>query len=286
MLHDNMSKSKSEGKTRRPIIAFILSRSFLKNLAGIIALFIVVGLITTLWLRMYTHHGQELELPDYQGMDFADAEADGKANKFKLQIKDSIHVVGQSGGKILQQDPPPFSKVKEGRSIYVTITKNEPDQIPITRLPNLYGENYDRKKRELVEHFEIRSKVVGKEYDPGVPGQILEVRYNGKVIINRSGRTEGVSIEKGGMLEFIISERSGGSVEIPDIVCQEYAAAKFLLESIGLYIGDITYGGAVTNLETAYVISQNPRAADGNIERGSAVSVEVSDEKPIDCNNE
>lgn len=273
----------AESTRKKGIIGFLLSRKFLKNLLGIVLLFVISFIIATLWLKFYTKHGQQRELPDYQNMELAVAEKDAKEQKFRLEVTDSIHVVGEPGGKILQQNPEPFSKVKSGRTIYVTITKNEPDEIPASRLPSLYGENYDRKKTELAEHFEIRSKVVGKKYDPGVAGQILEVQYQGNVIIDRAGRRDNVMIEKGGLLEFVISQRSGGSVDIPNMICMQYAEAKFLLESIGLYVGDITYGGTVTELSEAYVIAQNPSNASKSIDRGAAVSLEVADEKPTTC---
>lgn len=268
---------------RNSFFSFLASRTFILNILGILAMFLLAGIITLVWLRVYTNHGQQLDLPDFEGMQIEDARKNAEMESFTLSVKDSIHVVGEQGGKILQQEPPPGSKVKAGRSVYVTITKNEPDRIQVSRLPVLYGENFDRKKKELFESFELRSTVIGKEYDPGVPGQILEVRYQGQPIINASGRNDGLLLEKGATLEFIISERSGGVVAIPDIVCQEYAAAKFALESIGLSIGEIRYADDVFELAKAFIIRQSPGPDRDPIQRGSKINIEVSAEKPIDC---
>ena len=159
-------------------------------------------------------------MPDYSGYQYEEAVKDAARKKFRMSIQDSLHILGKPGGEILKQNPAPGSLVKSGRMIYVTITKRSPDKILSGRLPELYGKNYDRKKRELEEHFEIKSRIVDTKYDPGDPGQILEVRYKGKALMDAKGRDNEVQIEKWDYLEFVISARSGGKVEIPDLRCK------------------------------------------------------------------
>jgi len=240
-------------------------------------------LIVFLWLRMYTNHGQELELPDYVGYQYNDALKEAEENSFRLKIQDSLHIVGKQGMEILKQNPKPSSLVKENRTIYVTVTKMQPDQITVSRLPILYGKNYHRKKRELQDHFEISSKIVGKKYDPGAADQILEVRYDGNVIVNNRERKDDIQIEKGGELEFVISERGGGSFDIPQLVCNTYDEAIFLVESLGLLIGDISYSGSVDNLNNAFIISQSPSSEEGTIRMGEMINITVGTEKPTNC---
>ena len=67
----------------------------------------------------------------------------------------------------------------------------------------MYGKSYERKKRELEEHFEIKSRIVDTKYDPGDAGQVLEVRYKGKTIMDAKGRDNSIQVEKGDYLEFI-----------------------------------------------------------------------------------
>jgi beta-lactam-binding protein with PASTA domain len=157
-------------------------------------------------LSIYTHHGQELELPDYTGYQYEEAVKDAKHKKFRMSIADSIHVLGKPGGIILKQNPTPHSLVKQKRMIYVTITKRSPDKILSGRLPEMYGKNYERKKRELAEHFQIQSRIKDKRYDPAEEGQILEVWYKGKTIMDSKGRNNDIVIEKGDVLDFIISD--------------------------------------------------------------------------------
>ncbi len=269
--------TKGQPRVRR---GYFRSKEF-KHTAIAVVLFLAITFLSVfLWLRIYTHHGQQLELPDYVGQSFEDAERNARRKKFRMSVLDSIHILGKPGGEILKQDPPPHTMVKEKRMIYVTITKRSPDKILSGRLPEMYGKNYDRKKRELEEHFQIKASIVEKRFDPGEPNQILEVRYKGETIIDSRGRDNDVPIEKGDVLEFIISERTGGMVEVPDLVCKTYEEAQFLLENLGLLVGALS--GDTTNQETTYIIDQEPAAGE-EIEMETAINLTIRQEKPGRC---
>lgn len=251
------------------------------------AVFLFLGIFflsAFLWLRIYTHHGQELDLPDYTGFSYEDALKDATRKKFRMSISDSLHILGKPGGQILKQNPAPHTLVKQKRMIYVTITKRSPDKILSGRLPEMYGKNFLRKKRELEEHFQIKSKIIEKRYDPAEEGQILEVKYKGKTIMDNKGRNNEVPIERGDILEFIVSEQSGGLVDIPNLVCKTYDEAQFLLENLGLITGEIIKQGDVSDLSSAYVIAQDPPADGGTIKMKSGIQLTVSQQKPGSCN--
>ena len=261
---------------------YIRSKDFRHNAIAILLFFGIFILLVFLWLKIYTHHGQELELPDYTGYQYEDAERDARKKQFRMSVLDSIHVLGKPGGEILKQNPAPRSLVKQRRMIYVTITKRSPDKIMSSRLPEMYGKNFDRKKKELAEHFEIKSKVVDTRFDPGEAGQILEVRYKGKVIMDNRGRKNDVAIEKGDVLDFVISEKSGGIVAVPNLICKTYEEAQFLLENLGLVVGEITEKGNIDNMASAYIIDQEP-AENEEIMMEMPIQITVSQNKPGKC---
>ena len=167
--------------------------------------------------------------------------------------------------------------------IYVTITKRSPDRILSSRLPELYGKNYERKKKELEEHFEIKARIIDTKFDPGEPNQILEVRYEGKTIIDARGRDNTVQIVKGDYLEFVVSGKTGGQVEVPQLACKTYEEALFILENLGLKIGDVTQDGSISDLSSAYVTSQDPSPDGSMIDMESSVHLSVTQEKPSSC---
>ncbi len=263
-------------------IDYLKTKDFKYTIIAVLLFLGIFMLSTFLWLKMYTHHGQELELPDYTGFQYEDAARDAKRKKFRMSVLDSIHVLGKPGGEILKQDPAPHSLVKQKRMIYVTITKRSPDKIMSGRLPEMYGKSYERKKRELAEHFEIKSKVVDKRFDPGESGQILEVRYKGKTIMDSRRRENDVPILKGDVLDFVISEKSGGIVEVPNLECKTYEEAQFLLENLGLVVGEVTERGNIETMASAYIIDQDPEEGE-EIMMETPILITVSQNKPGKC---
>jgi beta-lactam-binding protein with PASTA domain len=262
---------------------FLKTKDFRKTLLAVAIFFMICAMAAFLWLRLYTHHGQALIMPDLTGLSWADAEKLVKRERFRISIQDSLHILGRPGGEILKQHPAPGSTVKQGRMIYVTTTKYSADKISSSRLPEMYGKSFVRKKRELVDHFEITLREVEKRFDPGEPGQILEVRYQGKVIINADGRSYDTEIAKGDVLEVVVSDKATGKVVVPDLACKTYEEAIFLLENSGLLPGEVDQDADVTDLSSAYIIAQEPAAGETEADLGSVVRLWVRQEKPSRC---
>ncbi len=237
-----------------------------------------------MWLRTYTNHGQKLSLPDYVGRTLEDATIDAKKKSFQVIVDDSIHIVGQPGGIIRDQNPKPSSEVKENRKIYVTITKYNADKILVSDLPSLYGRDYNRKKSEL-GYLNLKTTVRGYKYDSGEADYILEVWYKGKRINSGYDKKNDTEIEKGSTLEFVLSKKSGAEIPVPDVLCKTLNEVQFLFDQIKLGIGSLSEEGSVLDPETAYVIRQNPPADGiGSIITGSSIDIVISQEKPDYCN--
>lgn len=276
-----MSKRSELSKS---FIQLLLNPRFWLNLVFVGIFFVICGAITFAWLKNYTRHDQQLELPDYTGWKLEEAMRDATERSFRISTLDSIHVVGKPGNEILQQTPLAGALVKENRMIYVTITKGNADKISMSKLPILYGKNYGRKKRELYQSFEIECKIVGRRFDPGEPGHILAVIYQGQTISDRQGRNDDVLIEKGTTLDIIISERQGGKLKIPDLICKTFAEARFIIENSGLTLGEILTVGNVKIADSAYVTGQVPDPAEGLMLMGEEIKLSLTSKKPIDCN--
>lgn len=266
------------------ILQFLTSKAFFKQLLYIAIFLGVILFAVLMWLKFYTNHGQKLALPDYIGEQMNDAVTDAEDKTFQILVHDSIHIVGKPGGQILNQNPKPGSEVKEGRKIYVRTTKYNSDQYPLSKLPQLYGNDFDQKKREL-KFQEINAVIKDYKYDPGEPNHILEVYYKGEKIVSGTVFKKSVMVEKGGTLEMILSSRGGGKTDLPDLKCYSYPEAVFYLEQLKLKVGNVNKIGTVTNLDSAYILFQNP-AFDPikTIERGTPVDISVQQSKPSQCN--
>lgn len=242
-------------------------------------------MITLFWLRSYTNHGQQLELPDYVGIKFDSAQKDADDKSFNMIVKDSVHRVGIKGGEILNQLPVAYSKVKEGRTVYVTVAKYNADLIRLEDLPMLYGENYQAKKSELAL-LEISSDIKSYQYDTGDPDHILEVWQDGKQVVGRNMKGKGVSVPKGGKLSFVLSKSRGGVLDLPDLTCRQVSEVDFVLQSQKLRIGNITQEGTIDNEGQAWIIAQYPPYSFGSkIDMDSAIDITISSTRPIHCTN-
>lgn len=275
--------SKGNQSTFRNYLTALTSRQFLKHV--LLALAFIIGIIylTLLWLRIYTHHGQKIALENMVGKSVTEAAKIADKHDFELVVNDSVFIVGKPGGLITDQNPKAGALVKQGRKIYITITKSDADKIRLADLPELYGNPFEQKKTEL-SYRDIDAEIRSFAYDPGEPNHILEVWYKGERIISATEKKNDVLINKGDVLEFVLSERQGGEVIVPDLRCQDIEAARFLLETRKLEMGDVIRKGDFAEGDFLYVISQNP-PYDGvtSITMGQKVSVTVSTTRPVDC---
>lgn len=272
----------ASNKESDSFLGYLKSKAFLKQMLIIIGSFIVLLMLIQWGLSIYTHHGQKLELPNFVGENITEATELAAMKKFEVVVTDSIFIVGSNGGIIKDQNPKPGSMVKENRKIYVTITKYLKETVRVADLPTLYGNAFEQKKTEL-KYRDIDCVIKDYKYDPGEPNHILEVYYNGQLIISKDGRVDNVVIEKGGILECVVSRKDGGDVTIPNLRCIDLDEARFILESSKLQLGDITKKG--DDDDVLYIISQSP-PYDGisNVKMGEKISVTVSGTKPTDCN--
>ncbi len=254
----------------------------LRQLFFIVAGFFLFLIAVQVWLRMYTNHGQKIELPKFIGMPLAEAVTIAEDNDFEIIVNDSVFIVGKSGGVITEQNPKPASLVKEKRKIYVTVTKYGQETMKVKDLPILYGNAYEQKKTEL-SYRDINTKIRDYAYDPGEPEHILQVWYEGQKIIDADIVLEDVEIAKGGTLEFVVSKSEGGDVLVPDVRCMDLEEARFVLETAKLEVGDVIFKGNAGG--AGYVISQSP-PFDGTtiLKMGEKVSLTVSTSKPANCN--
>jgi len=282
-----MSKKKQEAEPNLfiKLFRFLTNKTFFKNILYMILLLAVLLLGLNIYLRTYTNHGQQLTLPDFNEMHIVDAQEMANDKSFEIIVNDSTQIVGKPGGLIINQNPKGGSKVKENRKVYVTTTKYLADKIRLSSLPELYGRDFEQKKKEL-SHMKINARIKDYKYDAAEPDHILEVYYNGDLIVDSEGRAENVRIDKGGTLDFILSKRSGLEISIPDLRCQTLAAAQFYIEDgARLTMGRVTEEGEIEEAQSAYVIRQYPPYEEGGrMLIGNAIDVVISSEKPEDCN--
>jgi beta-lactam-binding protein with PASTA domain len=267
--------------------AFVRSKKMWINLGVMILISLIIVWMILFWLDNFTRHGQKLLIPDYTEKPIELAIEDAEDRSFEIVVSDSVFFVGEEGGIIKRQNPKSGSQAKQGRKIYVTITKYTPEIIKVSALPRLYGESYEIKSQELQMGYDLKTEIVDRVYDPGPEGHIMEVLHEGNSIINETGRSDNYSLNRGDRLSVITSKSTGGYIIIPDLICKTLQEARFQLSAIQLELGNIEVMGATDDIEQAYITDQSPSPADGenSIQMGEKIQVWVSPIQPRECSD-
>jgi len=267
-------------------IDFLKSSYFLKNLAKVVGLLIVFFLLVSFLLKQFTNHGEAIVMPDFIGEFLETSQEKAKKHNFNLVLSDSVFIVGEPGGKIINQNPQPGSKVKRKRSVYLTVTKAKADEIPASRLPVLYGKSYERKSRELKNGFEIFTRIADYKYDPGPENYILAVIYRGDTIVSEKIKEEQMMIERGSTLDFILSKSSGGAIDMPNMVCKSFEEAVFLARTLNIKLVDESeYVGP--DKGSSFIYRQLPEfSPEAKILIGDTLMVFLQFEKPPFCDGD
>lgn len=114
-------------KKETNIIKKVFSNIYFINilLMIVVSLLILGGIL--LYLNIYTRHNQSINVPELIGLNETEASNILKSSDFKYEVIDSVYHKEGIPGTILDQSPRANSKVKLGRTIYLTIqSKNEP----------------------------------------------------------------------------------------------------------------------------------------------------------------
>ena len=202
---------------------FITSTYFLKNFAKIVGIGALLFLFLTWWLSCYTRHGDAVKVGNYVGQNIGQVEKDLKREGFRYVITDSTFLLEKKPGIVTKQTPKPNALVKENRTIYMTITKRNPDE---KKLPSLVGnDDYDVYKKKL-DRLKIKSKIRRQVFSNKLePGTIMHF-YHGDEKITANTLKKGVKVPMGSMLEFVITTREGGRIQVPKVVCMTFNFCK------------------------------------------------------------
>lgn len=260
------------------LYAYLTAPFVVRNYLGMLALTGSILVLTFWWLTCYTNHGESVQVPSYVGMGIQEAARKARSRNFNVAVSDSIYMPGKAPGEIIMQDPKAQSRVKEGRTVYFIITKNNPD---IIRLPELAGsDDYELYSRKL-SRLGLKPRIVSRVADPKLePNTIVQVIYRNDTITRKI--RQGFSVEMGGTIDFVVSEAVTLTVGIPDCVGQAIDAAKFLIQASDLSVGAIIPDGTVVDIETAFVYRQSPKYdPNGTMRKGEMIDLYITQDKPV-----
>ena len=161
--------------TLKEFFSFKNNRFFWLNIIAMIV--VLIGCIwgTLTWLDIYTHHGQSHIVPDVKSQHIAQAKALLESKQMKAVVIDSNFVKGLPAGIVLDQTPIGGARVKENRTIYLTINTLE---VPKVKLPDLIDNSSVRQAAAKLKAMGF--KLTEPEFVPGEQDWVYGIKYRGR----------------------------------------------------------------------------------------------------------
>ncbi|MDP2889839.1 MAG: PASTA domain-containing protein, partial [Bacteroidota bacterium] len=100
---------------------FFKSKIFIVNAIAVFGITILLALFGMLFLWLYTDHGESVVIPDLKGRNSTEAAAILDELDLRFEIQDSVYSPETAPGTVLDQFPKPGQKVKENRTIFITL---------------------------------------------------------------------------------------------------------------------------------------------------------------------
>ena len=162
----------------------------------------VIFILTILFLRLFTRHGHEIEMPSYMGRSAQELTQHGRSEGFVFVVNDEMYENGATPGTVLKQNPLPGEKVKRGRKVYLTVAASEPPTIKMLELRDL-------SLRQAQIMIESQGLVLDKIIEKPSPYEnvVLEVLYKGHSI------AQGTPIKQGEKITLVVGKDIG---DLPD----------------------------------------------------------------------
>ncbi len=246
---------------------FLVSKTFARNLLAAVGIMIFLFAGTMIWLRVFTHHGQAITVPDLTGLSREEVQLILDSKNLRYEVTDSIFYKELPRGSVARQNPKPGSKVKELRRIYLTMNAINPERVT---MPAVTGVSL-RQARSTLESYGLNlGKIL---YRPDMfMNRVLEQRLHDSIV------EPGARVLKGSSIDLVLGKGlSEETTAIPDLVGISLFTARYLLADRYLNINAVIYDRSVKNGEdtaNAFIWKQRPVFEEGNtIHLGANVDV-------------
>lgn len=175
---------------------FLTSSIFFKNLAIALVIVIVFLFAIVKFLDFSTNHGEEINVPDITKMKLEVAEEKLDEEGLEVFLLDTVDFKPEFPPyTIVEQDPRPGSKVKDGRKIYVKLNAGG---FSTVTLPDLINKTF----RQAANTIRTLGLIEGKlKYVPNIAKDVvLEIHQNGKKL------NAGDKILKNSTIDFVLGD--------------------------------------------------------------------------------
>ena len=232
-------------------LKFLISKKFFRHLGLAITLSIIILLAILVWLKIYTHHGKAISVPNLTGLTEDEVDDVTSSRNLRFEIVDSVFSSEMPRGTVLKQNPRASSRVKKNRTIFLTMNAINPETVA---MPQLVGLSI-RQARLALQNAGLTLGEIKYRPDYAI-NNVLQQMYLDSVI------NEGTEIGKGATIGLVLGMGlSEETTRVPDLMGLGAEVAREIIADYYSNIGAITYDESMLDAEDsalAFVWRQYP----------------------------
>lgn len=188
--------------TIREFFSFKTNKFFWLNIIAMIVVVIVMVFGVLKWLDIHTHHGETVMVPDVKGMTVEEATKMFRNHGLVCSISDTKYVKDKAAGIILDLKPGVGEKVKEGRTVYLTVNTLD---IPLRAIPDVADNSSLRQAEAKLQNAGF--KLTEIQLVHGEKDWVYGVKYQGRQL------TTGEKVPLGASLTLMVGNGAGDMAE-------------------------------------------------------------------------
>jgi beta-lactam-binding protein with PASTA domain len=217
------------------LFKFLTSKTFFKHLGFATGSVMLLLILTFLILKIYTHHGQALSVPDFTGLTLEEVHKKAKKNKLRIEISDSVFNNNRPKSTVIEQNPVAGFNVKKNRRIFLIMNASNPEKV---KMPNIIGVSH-RQAEAVLKNAGLEIGRLIHVPDIAV-NNVLNQKFNGKEI------EEGAFVPKGSKIDLVLGMGlSDQKTQVPDLDHYTLERAKNRILRSALNLGAIIYDESI-----------------------------------------
>lgn len=250
------------------------NKVLLYNVLIALGVVIVLLLVVQSGLKKYTRWGESITVPDLRGSTFEQVKEILGSRNLEYQIMDSVYDMNKPPMSIVDQNPKPNSKVKEGRTIYITVNATK---APTTEIPDLIGRSSLKYAKMQLESYGLKVGELIYKPDPHL-NAVIGLMVNGRDV------TKKMRVPRGTVIDIVLGNGLGNSrISVPYLIGLHLDEAMFKMRGYSLNTGAVVVADGVTDTLNAIIYKQVPEYGEGNsIRIGESIDLFVAKELPAD----
>lgn len=188
--------------TIKEFFSFKANKFFWLNIVAMIVVVVVLIFGVLKWLDVHTRHGETVVVPDVTGMTVDEATKMFEKQGLVCLISDTKYVKDKAAGIILDLKPGAGAKVKEGRTVYLTVNTLD---IPLRVIPDVADNSSLRQAEAKLQNAGF--KLTEIQLVQGEKDWVYGVKYQGRQV------SAGEKVPMGASLTLMVGDGAGDMLE-------------------------------------------------------------------------